>query len=61
MDPSKLKVKRYKETDLGLLQHLIPELFFPLYVIIYDGELSEGVIMLIVINESFCCNIPFLK
>ena len=34
------------------------ELLFPLYVIIYDGELSEGImIMFIVNNESFLCNI----
>ena len=37
-------------------------LLLPLYDSIYDGELSEGVIiMLVVNNESFRRNIRFLK
>ena len=55
-----LNKKKNRHTMLKYIKRL--ELLFPFYVIIYDGELSEDVIIILIVNnESFRCNIRFLK
>ena len=55
-----LNEEKNRYTMLKYIKRL--ELLFPFYVIIYDGELSEDVIIILIVNnESFRCNIRFLK
>ena len=55
-----LNEKKNRYTMLKYIKRL--ELLFPFYVIIYDGELSKDVIIILIVNnESFRCNIRFLK